>query len=68
MEVLAERDGALTVRPMVDGPLLLGGNLEICAAAGRPIAKVKRCALCRCGGSKTKPFCDGTHKAIGFKS
>ena len=35
-------------------------------AQGNPV-EVKKPALCRCGGSTTKPFCDGTHSKIGFK-
>lgn len=65
---LEARDGDVQVRPQLDGPLLVTGNLEICAATGRTVSKLTRGALCRCGGSQTKPFCDGTHKTIGFKS
>ena len=36
-------------------------------ASGEPCATVRGVALCRCGASKNKPFCDGTHGAIGFK-
>jgi CDGSH-type Zn-finger protein len=36
-------------------------------ASGEPCASVRGVALCRCGASKNKPFCDGTHGAIGFK-
>src|ERR1043165_3992315 len=35
---------------------------------GDACANVRGIALCRCGGSKNKPFCDGTHSSIGFKS
>src|SRR5205823_3294702 len=35
---------------------------------GEACANVRGIALCRCGGSKNKPFCDGTHSSIGFKS
>src|SRR5512134_4024602 len=41
-------------------PNLRRGNGELCAT-------VRGVALCRCGGSKNKPFCDGTHGTIGFK-
>src|SRR5256885_10927795 len=36
-------------------------------ANGEPCATVRGVALCRCGGSRNKPFCDGTHSLIGFK-
>jgi CDGSH-type Zn-finger protein len=34
---------------------------------GTSCANVRAVALCRCGGSKNKPFCDGTHWSIGFR-
>ncbi|NIS07841.1 MAG: CDGSH iron-sulfur domain-containing protein, partial [Candidatus Dadabacteria bacterium] len=36
--------------------------------SGQPAESSKNIALCRCGSSVSKPFCDGTHKDIGFKS
>jgi CDGSH-type Zn-finger protein/uncharacterized Fe-S cluster protein YjdI len=63
---LARRDGPLTVTPRENGPLLVEGSLEICSASGRTISRENRSVLCRCGGSANKPFCDGTHKKIGF--
>ncbi len=65
---LAARDGTLTIEPLKDGPLAVSGNLEICSGTGRTIDRVTRARLCRCGGSRTKPFCDNTHLRIGFKS
>lgn len=67
-EPLAVRDGPLTIKPQKNGPLQVSGNLEICAGTGRNIDRVQTARLCRCGGSKTKPFCDNTHLKIGFKS
>jgi CDGSH-type Zn-finger protein/uncharacterized Fe-S cluster protein YjdI len=67
-EPLAVRGGALKVEPMTNGPLQVIGNLEICAGTGRTIDRVQSARLCRCGGSKNKPFCDGTHAKIGFRS
>jgi CDGSH-type Zn-finger protein/uncharacterized Fe-S cluster protein YjdI len=60
--------GELSVKPAPDGPLLLRGNLEIRAASGRAAWHGQGTALCRCGASQNKPFCDGSHKAAGFKS
>lgn len=67
-ERLAARDGKLAIRPLTNGPLQVSGNLEICAGTGRNVDRVTTARLCRCGGSKTKPFCDNTHLKIGFKS
>lgn len=67
-EPLAVRDGPLDIRPQKNGPLQVSGNLEICSGTGRNIDRVTGARLCRCGGSKTKPFCDNTHLKIGFKS
>lgn len=54
---------SIMVRP--DGPLICKGDVEITLqnADGELILKEKEFALCRCGLSKNKPFCDGTHKS-----
>ena len=62
------RGGRLSIEPLPDGPLHVMGNVEICAGTGRTVNRVQNARLCRCGGSSTKPFCDGTHARIGFKS
>jgi CDGSH-type Zn-finger protein/uncharacterized Fe-S cluster protein YjdI len=67
-EPLQDRGGELMVEPQTDGPLQITGNLEICAGTGRTVARVQNCRLCRCGGSASKPFCDGTHARNGFRS
>jgi CDGSH-type Zn-finger protein/uncharacterized Fe-S cluster protein YjdI len=66
--MLAVRDGPLEINPQLDGPLMVRGNLEVMAGTGRMAARVTACRLCRCGHSNTKPFCDGTHAKVGFKS
>lgn len=65
---LAERNGKLTVTPRPDGPLMLAGNLELVSGTGRTLGRTQKTALCRCGHSNKKPYCDGTHSKIGFKS
>jgi len=65
-EPLAVRNGPLSVSPQKNGPLMVEGALEICAASGRTIARETKTWLCRCGHSANKPFCDSTHKKIGF--
>jgi CDGSH-type Zn-finger protein len=67
-DMLPVRDGALAIDPQVDGPLLVRGNLEITSGTGRVVARVTTAKLCRCGGSATKPFCDGMHARNGFRS
>jgi CDGSH-type Zn-finger protein/uncharacterized Fe-S cluster protein YjdI len=60
--------GPLKVGRAPNGPLLLNGNFTIVAASGRTAWKGSKAALCRCGQSKNKPFCDGTHKDAGFQA
>jgi CDGSH-type Zn-finger protein/uncharacterized Fe-S cluster protein YjdI len=67
-EMLPVRDGPLAIDPETDGPLRIRGNLEITSGTGRVVARVVQARLCRCGGSGNKPFCDGTHARIGFRS
>ena len=50
-----------------NGPYLVTGGLEVRRADGAPLKTQARYALCRCGGSNNKPFCDGTHAKIGFE-
>lgn len=58
-----------TVTPYEDGPLLIRGDFELRAQNGEPIdARRGTVALCRCGKSAIRPFCDGTHKLIGFRA
>jgi len=63
---LTARDGKLEIRPTPNGPLVVSGNVEICTGTGRTVARLTRTALCRCGQSANKPFCDGSHKTTGF--
>ncbi|MHB8812866.1 MAG: ferritin-like domain-containing protein [Steroidobacteraceae bacterium] len=67
-DMLAARDGVLAIDPETDGPLRVRGNLEITSGTGRVVARITQARLCRCGGSGNKPFCDGTHAKIGFRS
>jgi CDGSH-type Zn-finger protein/uncharacterized Fe-S cluster protein YjdI len=67
-DMLPVRDGPLAIDPLTDGPLQVRGNMEIISGTGRVVARVEAARLCRCGASNTKPFCDGSHERIGFKS
>ena len=60
--------GMLRVGKAPNGPLLLSGNFTIVAASGRKAWSGTKAALCRCGQSKNKPFCDGAHKDAGFEA
>ncbi len=59
-------DAKPTITPLDDGPLKVTGVTDFRNSRGEAIATKKTMALCRCGASKTKPFCDGTHVSIGF--
>ncbi len=50
-----------------NGPLIVEGEFTLTDANGNDVP-VKKAALCRCGASMTKPFCDGTHSKIGFQA
>ena len=65
---LKVHNGELRIDPEVNGPLQVTGNLEICTGTRRNVDRVQSVRLCRCGGSKNKPFCDNTHLKIGFRS
>ena len=58
---------AITITIRDNGPLLVDGEFRLVDAQGNEVPLAKR-ALCRCGGSTTKPFCDGTHSKIGFSA
>ena len=51
-----------------NGPYIVTGEVELIDADGDKFPMEKRMALCRCGASTEKPFCDGTHSKIGFKA
>jgi CDGSH-type Zn-finger protein len=64
---LDERTCEIRVYP--DGPYLVRGAFELVDADGtRTGIRRRTIALCRCGRSRTAPFCDGTHQAVGFTS
>jgi CDGSH-type Zn-finger protein len=58
---------AVLITPYRDGPLLVRGPIELVDSRGAAIdSKRSTVALCRCGKSRMRPFCDGTHKLTGF--
>jgi len=58
----------LEIRPVPNGPLGLVGPVEVTAGSGARLARAEKVFLCRCGTSKNKPFCDGSHKDAGFRA
>jgi CDGSH-type Zn-finger protein/uncharacterized Fe-S cluster protein YjdI len=67
-EPLGIRGGLLNVEPQPNGPLKLSGPVEIVSGTGRTVDRTAETWLCRCGHSKNKPYCDGTHRKIGFQA
>ena len=60
--------GDVKIQTLENGPLLVTGTVELTDHQGNRIPVQKAVfALCRCGASVNKPFCDGTHSSIGFK-
>ncbi len=55
------------VQVMANGPLLVHGDLEVTGVDSTSEKKTRTTAFCRCGASKNKPYCDGTHNSIQFK-
>jgi CDGSH-type Zn-finger protein len=65
---MAPKD-AVTITAYRDGPLLVRGPVRLLERQGAEIdCDRDPVALCRCGKSKLKPFCDGTHKLVGFRA
>lgn len=60
----------VTIKVRENGPYLVTGPVRMIDADGNEFASDGRpnVALCRCGGSTTKPFCDGTHSNLGFQA
>lgn len=63
-----ERDRVrITAYP--DGPLLVRGDVDIRTADGAPVPRRRRTvALCRCGATGIPPWCDGSHRAVGYRT
>jgi CDGSH-type Zn-finger protein len=62
-------DDEVIIVPYQDGPYLVRGPAVLRDQEGRSIMTNRRViALCRCGKSRTRPFCDGTHQTINFRA
>lgn len=75
LDVVAEAMGIVeeaaaaevTITAETDGPLAVEGPVRVLAADGSVLEESDRVWLCRCGNSGRKPFCDGSHRRLGFK-
>lgn len=67
-EALAVRNGPVDVAPQRNGPLKVSGNLEVVSGTGRTTDRVTETWFCRCGHSRNKPYCDGSHRKAGFEA
>ena len=64
-----DRNGDVTITPYRDGPLIVRGDFKLEDQNGDEIGNERgTIALCRCGKSRTRPFCDGSHKLVGFRA
>lgn len=61
-----DRGGVLEITPLGNGPLQVKGAVEITSGTGHRLNVTKTAYLCRCGQSANKPYCDGSHKRVGF--
>lgn len=65
-----EDSGEVVIKARRNGPYLVTGPIQLTDADGNAydLTGRKSVALCRCGASTTKPFCDGTHSKLGFEA
>ncbi len=61
------QDKKTIITILEDGPYLVDGDFKVVDNEGNEVVCDDGIALCRCGASKKKPFCDGTHNDINFK-
>lgn len=66
-EAASDNTGRTVVEVTKNGPVLVKADCEITHSDGRTEVKEKMIALCRCGASSNKPFCDGSHRKVGFE-
>lgn len=67
-EPVSGKGGPLSIRLIPNAPFVVEGDYEVKGEETGSQASSKKMSFCRCGGSGHKPFCDGTHKKIGFTS
>lgn len=68
LEPTKNTTGPLTVTLIPNGPFVVNGSYEVHGKDNATTKTEKKMSFCRCGASNNKPFCDGTHRPIGFES
>lgn len=63
----ASTEQGTVIEPTPNGPLLVSGDLHLRDSTGALTKMNSKIALCRCGASANKPYCDGSHREINFK-
>jgi CDGSH-type Zn-finger protein len=63
---MSDDTAGVTIHTRLDGPYEVTGPITITDADGNVVEQTDKAFLCRCGHSGKKPFCDGTHKRIGW--
>ncbi|MDY7105625.1 MAG: CDGSH iron-sulfur domain-containing protein [Actinomycetota bacterium] len=58
----------VVIKVRENGPLLVRGDIELVDHEGRRFEVGDDIVLCRCGASERRPFCDGSHRRVGFAS
>ena len=61
-----DKEGDTVIRSLKNGPYEVCGDIELCIGDDSGLSGDDPYYLCRCGASENKPFCDGSHKQIGF--
>ena len=61
-------ENIVTIKPSLNGPYEVAGTVSILDADGNPVRETTKAFLCRCGQSRSKPFCDNSHKRNGWTS
>lgn len=64
--VTASGEGGIRITAIPNGPLQVDAPCEVTLANGDYVVRTNKSFFCRCGASSNKPFCDGSHKKIGF--
>jgi len=66
---MSARERPVEIMACPDGPLIVRGDVSLVTPSGDPLPKRRETvALCRCGVSTIKPYCDGTHKLVNFRT